>query len=111
MKKIVFTAACALIAAACVNAPRETATTGSTSGPHNGPVRIGFSMDTFKEERWQCDKQLVEQRAKEVGAILDVQVASGDDAVQTEQADNMLTKGVDVLIVAPHNGEIVAASR
>jgi D-xylose transport system substrate-binding protein len=73
------------------------------------PVYIGFSMDTLKEERWQRDKALVEARAKEVGAQLDVQVANGDDAVQTKQCDNMLTKGVDVLIVAPHNGEIAAS--
>ncbi|MBV8859661.1 MAG: substrate-binding domain-containing protein [Acidobacteria bacterium] len=73
------------------------------------PVYIGFSMDTLKEERWNRDKELVEARAKEVGAQLDVQVANGDDAVQTKQCDNMLTKGVDVLIVAPHNGEIAAS--
>src|SRR5688572_12232642 len=66
-------------------------------------------MDTLKEERWQRDKALVEQRAKELGAVLDVQVANGDDAVQTKQCENMLTKGVDVLIVAPHNGEIAAS--
>ena len=72
-------------------------------------VYIGFSMDTLKEERWQRDKQLVEARAAEVGAKLDVQVANGDDAAQTKQCDNMLTKGVDVLIVAPHNGEIAAS--
>ncbi|HEX9163126.1 MAG TPA: substrate-binding domain-containing protein [Thermoanaerobaculia bacterium] len=100
---------CALFAGACVKAPPETATTGSTRAAHTGPVRIGFSMDTLKEERWQRDKELVEQRAKEVGAVLDIQVANGDDAVQTKQADNMLTKGVDVLIVAPHNGEIAAS--
>src|SRR5258705_4196410 len=98
-----------LFAAACVNQPQETATSAASAAPHTGPVRIGFSMDTLKEERWQRDKQLVEQRAKEVGASLDVQVANGDDAVQTKQADNMLTKGVDVLIVAPHNGEIAAS--
>ena len=99
-----------LFAAACVNQPQENATTtGASNAPRTGPVRIGFSMDTLKEERWQRDKQLVEQRAKEVGATLDVQVANGDDAVQTKQADNMLTKGVDVLIVAPHNGEIAAS--
>ena len=97
-----------LVAAACVNAPQETSTAASKA-PHAGPVRIGFSMDTLKEERWQRDKRLVEQRANEVGAVLDVQVANGDDAVQTKQADNMLTKGVDVLIVAPHNGEIAAS--
>lgn len=99
---------CMLLAASCVNAPQETATTGEARA-QSGPVRIGFSMDTLKEERWQRDKRLVEQRAKELGAVLDVQVANGDDAVQTKQADNMLTKGVDVLIVAPHNGEIAAS--
>src|SRR6266498_1231473 len=98
-----------LLAAACVKGPRESTTGGTAGAPHAGPIRIGFSMDTLKEERWQRDKQLVEQRAKEVGAQLDVQVANGDDAVQTKQADNMLTKGVDVLIVAPHNGEIAAS--
>jgi D-xylose transport system substrate-binding protein len=29
--------------------------------------------------------------------------------VQTKQCDNLLTKGVDVLIVAPHNGQIAAS--
>src|SRR6266699_979913 len=100
---------CVILAAACVNAPQETATPGTAKTTHAGPVRIGFSMDTLKEERWQRDKELIEKRAKEVGASLDVQVANGDDAEQTKQADNMLTKGIDVLIVAPHNGEIAAS--
>ncbi len=106
---LVLSAVCMLVAASCVKAPQETSTAGAARAPHGGPVRIGFSMDTLKEERWQRDKRLVEQRAKEVGAVLDVQVANGDDAVQTKQADNILTKGVDVLIVAPHNGEIAAS--
>lgn len=63
-------------------------------------------MDTLKEERWQRDKELVEQHAKEVGAQLDVEVAQGNDTTQVQQADTMLTKGVDVLIIAPHNGEV-----
>jgi D-xylose transport system substrate-binding protein len=108
MRKVSLLILSVTLAASCVNAPKETATT-ETKAPHSGAVRIGFSMDTLKEERWQRDKRLVEQRAKEVGAVLDVQVANGDDAVQTKQADNMLTKGVDVLIVAPHNGEIAAS--
>ncbi len=72
-------------------------------------VRIGFSMDTLKEERWQRDKQLVEARAREVGADINVQVANSDDATQTKQCDNLLSLGMDVLIVAPHNGEIAAS--
>src|SRR5438552_4780388 len=108
MKKM-FVLFCLLLSASCVKEPQETSTAGTTRAPHSGPIRIGFSMDTLKEERWQRDKRLVEQRAKEIGAVLDLLVANGDDAVQTKQADNMLTKGVDVLIVAPHNGEIAAS--
>jgi D-xylose transport system substrate-binding protein len=66
-------------------------------------------MDTLKEERWQRDKQLVELRAREVGADLTVQVANGSDSEQIKQAENMLTQGVDVLIVAPHNGDVAAS--
>jgi D-xylose transport system substrate-binding protein len=73
------------------------------------PVLIGFSMDTLKEERWQRDKELVEKHAKEVGAQVNVQVANSDDSLQTKQCENLLTQGVDVLIVAPHNGEIAAS--
>ena len=97
-------AAAALLAAAgaCVKSPTETG--GAGGAGKGGPVRIGFSMDTLKEERWQRDKVLVEQRAKEVGADLTTEVANGDDSRQLSQVDTLLTRGVDVLIVAPHNG-------
>jgi D-xylose transport system substrate-binding protein len=95
------------LVAACVSGP-QTGTGGKKKGP-NDKIRIGFSMDTLKEERWQRDKALVEQRCKEVGAECEVQVANGDDSLQTKQCDNLLTKGVDVLIVAPHNGQIAAS--
>jgi D-xylose transport system substrate-binding protein len=38
-----------------------------------------------------------------------VQVANGDDQQQTEQAENLLTQGVNVLMVVPHNGQIAAS--
>jgi D-xylose transport system substrate-binding protein len=100
----------ALIVGACVSGPQQTNTTGARKkkGP-NESVVIGFSMDTLKEERWQRDKDLVEKRAKELGMQVNVQVANGSDSEQIKQAENMLTQGVDVLIVAPHNGEIAAS--
>jgi len=91
---------------ACVKGPEGD---GTKRVKGTGPVRIGFSMDTLKEERWQRDKALFEQRCKEVGAQCDVLVADGSDATQVNQAESFLTKGVDVLIVAPHNGQIAAS--
>src|SRR5882724_3305428 len=100
----------ALIAGACVSGTKQTNEGGArkAKGP-NDPVKIGFSMDTLKEERWQRDRDLVEKHAKEVGAELNIQVANSSDSEQIKQAENMLTQGVDVLIVAPHNGEIAAS--
>ncbi|HEV3468114.1 MAG TPA: substrate-binding domain-containing protein [Pyrinomonadaceae bacterium] len=106
------------LAAACVSPEQQQQGAGGAGGAGGGyqrktvaagqPVRIGFSMDTLKEERWQRDEQLVRARAAEVGAQLEVAVANGDDARQISQADDMLTKGVNVLIVAPHNGDVAA---
>ncbi|HEY6231883.1 MAG TPA: substrate-binding domain-containing protein [Pyrinomonadaceae bacterium] len=100
----------ALLAGGCVSRTQQSTGGGArkAKGP-NEPVKIGFSMDTLKEERWQRDKDLVEKHAKEVGAELNVQVANGSDSEQIKQAENMLTQGIDVLIVAPHNGEIAAS--
>ncbi|HEV7858570.1 MAG TPA: substrate-binding domain-containing protein [Pyrinomonadaceae bacterium] len=103
----------ALLMAGCVSGPQDSGGGKGASGQcqrnPNGPVKIGFSMDTLKEERWQRDKELVEARGKERGAQIIVQVANGDDKVQTQQAENLLTQCVDVLLVAPHNGEIAAS--
>ncbi len=99
---------CLTLAAGCVSGPQTNNGGTKKKGP-NETVRIGFSMDTLKEERWQRDKELVEKRCKEVGAECEIQVANGDDSLQTKQCDNLLTKGVDVLIVAPHNGQIAAS--
>jgi D-xylose transport system substrate-binding protein len=98
-----------LLVSACVSGKQNGAGATRTKKGPNDPISIGFSMDTLKEERWQRDKVLVEQRAKELGMPVSIQVANGDDSLQIKQAENLLTQGVDVLIVAPHNGEIAAS--
>jgi D-xylose transport system substrate-binding protein len=73
------------------------------------PVKIGLLMDTLKEERWQKDRDLMVEHAKKVGAEILVQAANGNDSLQYSQAENLLTQGVDVLIVVPHNGVTAGA--
>ncbi|NRF95672.1 D-xylose ABC transporter substrate-binding protein [Paenibacillus frigoriresistens] len=71
-------------------------------------IVIGFSMDTLQEERWQRDRDLFVAEAKKLGAEVNVQVANGDDAKQIAQAENLISQGVNVLVVAPHNAEASA---
>jgi len=100
----------AVLCAGCVSGSSPQQVEGTRGDrDKSGQVRIGFSMDTLKEERWQRDKREFEKRAAELGAELTVQVANGDDKVQVQQCENMLTRGVDVLVVAPHNGDVAAS--
>ena len=71
-------------------------------------IKIGLSLDTLKEERWQHDRDLIVKRCAELGADVLVQAANGDDALQNSQAENLLTQGVQVLMVVPHNGKTAA---
>lgn len=71
-------------------------------------LRIGLSMDTLKEERWQKDRDIFISEAKKLGAEVLVQAANSDDALQVSQAENLLSQGVDVLVIIPHNAEACA---
>lgn len=78
-------------------------------GPKKGnqPV-IGFLMETLKEERWQKDRDCFVAAAEKLGAKVIVQSCNGSDETQIAQAENMITQGVDLLVVIPHNTKIAA---
>jgi D-xylose transport system substrate-binding protein len=80
----------------------------SGGAPSGKPIVIGLSLDTVREERWQRDRDQFVAHAESLGAKVLVQVANNDDARQNAQAENLLTQGVDVLVVAPHNSESAA---
>ncbi len=71
-------------------------------------LTIGLSLDTLREERWQRDRDLFVARAQALGARVLVQAANNNEVVQNAQAENLLTQGVDVLVVAPHNSKTAA---
>jgi D-xylose transport system substrate-binding protein len=72
-------------------------------------ITIGLSMDNLRLERWQHDRDIFVERAEELGAEVLVQSANGDDMVQLSQAENLITQGIDVLVVVPHNGKVMGS--
>jgi D-xylose transport system substrate-binding protein len=76
--------------------------------PGARPLTIGLSLDTLREERWQRDRDLFVAASQELGARVLVQAANNNEVVQNAQAENLLTQGVDVLVVAPHNSKTAA---
>ncbi|MBL0309769.1 MAG: D-xylose ABC transporter substrate-binding protein [Bacteroidetes bacterium] len=74
---------------------------------NNQPV-IGLLLETLKEERWQKDRDYFVAAAEKLGAKVIVQSCNGSDETQIAQAENMITQGVDILVVVPHNTKIAA---
>ena len=66
-------------------------------------IVIGFSMGTLQEERWQKDRDEFIKQAKVLGVSVDVQGANNDKDKQIFQAESMIAKGVNVLVIAPYD--------
>ena len=98
---------CAIFISACVQAPSDQA---NTNNP-NGKIRIGFAMDTVKEERWQRDRELFQKRCDELKSVVECSITVADNKAdkQANDVDNLLTKGIDVLVIAPSNATQAAS--
>lgn len=71
-------------------------------------IVIGISLPTQREERWVRDKETMIAAAKKLGVELKVQVADADVSMQNSQVENLLSQGIDVLILAPHDASAAA---
>jgi D-xylose transport system substrate-binding protein len=72
-------------------------------------LKIGFAMDTLKEERWQRDHDAFDSACKRADVDCLITVADNKADKQASDVDNLLTQGVDVLVIAPHDA-VQAAS-
>lgn len=64
-------------------------------------VKVGFLMDTFKQERWSKDRDLFLQHARDLKAHVVLLAAEGDATKQIQQARELLDGKVKVLVVVP----------
>lgn len=98
-------------AAACVNTPtNQPGNTTANNAPNtSGKIKIGFAMDTLQEERWVRDKDAFEKRCKELNVECIITVANKSADRQANDVDNLLTQGVNALVIAPNNATQAAA--
>ena len=95
--KLFLAIAAAILAVSCSSAPKEKR------------IKIGFAMDTLKEERWQRDKDAFETHCKQLNVDCLVTVADNKADKQANDVDNLLTQGIDALVIAPHDATQAAS--
>ncbi len=96
---------CVLLLSGCAG-PQSTNTANATanrSKDPNRPLKIGFAMDTVKEERWQRDHDAFEAHCREIKVECVITVADNKADKQANDVDNLLTQNIDVLVIAPHD--------
>jgi D-xylose transport system substrate-binding protein len=71
-------------------------------------VKIGMVIDDLRLERWQKDRDIFVNKAESLDAKVYVQSANGNEQTQISQIENMISRGVDVLVIIPTNGEVLA---
>ncbi|MEV4723557.1 MULTISPECIES: multiple monosaccharide ABC transporter substrate-binding protein [Micromonospora] len=95
-------AALALSLAACSGGGAGSG--GDTSDKKPADLTIGVSMPTQTSERWIADGKAVKEKLEAKGYKVDLQYAGDDIPTQSQQVDQMITQGADVLIIAAIDG-------
>lgn len=72
-------------------------------------IKIGVSLPTQRDERWVRDAEKMKEVAKKEGVELLMQISDNDASKQMSQCENLIAKGIDILILAPHDAVSAAA--
>ena len=71
-------------------------------------LTIGCSIRSLSEERWARERELMAEKAKELGVDIVFTDANNDEFVQNSQIENLIARGVDALIIIARNSDVAA---
>lgn len=71
---------------------------------------VGIAMPTKSSARWISDGESMVRQFEEAGYDTDLQYAEDDIPTQLSQIENMIVKGVDVLVIASIDGTTLSSA-
>lgn len=90
----------------------ETTTSDNAEETNDGEsLLIGVSFGTLQEERWDAERQRMQELDEADDSWEMVYTDADTDAsLQNEQIENMISQGIDVLVIGPQDNEAAAAA-
>jgi putative multiple sugar transport system substrate-binding protein len=76
----------------------------------SGAPQIGIVLPTRDEPRWQQDEARFKALLDTAGVPVEILFSQGSSANEKSNVETLLTKGVKVLILTPHDGAAAAAA-
>ena len=104
MRKLVIAVAAGSLALSLAACGGDDDSAGAEGSGGEGGGTIGVAMPTKSSERWIADGNNIKAQLEEAGYEVDLQYAEDDIPTQVSQVENMVTKGVDVLVIAAIDG-------
>lgn len=73
-------------------------------------LKVGLIMPNYDQLRWKnADQAFFEKEAKALGIEVLAQASNASESLQSSQVENMLTQGIDVLVLTPVNANAANA--
>lgn len=93
--------ACCFLSGFAVGCGKSSVSPSRTQGAKK--ITVGFSMATLKEDRWLRDRDIFTSKCKQENIDVIVANANNDIDMQYHQVQDMINKGIDVLVIAPQD--------
>ena len=72
--------------------------------------KVGIVLPTKEEPRWVQDETRFREALEAAGYEVEILFSQGDSAKEKANVEDLITKGVQVLIITPHDGTAAAAA-
>ncbi|WP_374689212.1 sugar ABC transporter substrate-binding protein [Promineifilum sp.] len=93
---------------AAAEVPAEEGAAEEPAGEVSG--RVGIVLPTKDEPRWVQDETRFREALEAEGYQVEILFSQGDSAKERANVEDLITKGVQVLIITPHDGTAAAAA-
>jgi putative multiple sugar transport system substrate-binding protein len=72
--------------------------------------KVGIVLPTKDEPRWIQDETRFREALTEAGYDVEILFSQGDSSMEKSNVESLITKGIKVLILTPHDGAAAAAA-
>ncbi len=88
----------------------EASSGGETISAEEVTGKIGIVLPTRDEPRWVQDETRFREALEAAGYEVEILFSEGDSAKERANVETLITQGVEVLIITPHDGTAAAAA-
>jgi len=106
-KSLVFTFSILIIASMILGACAQATPTETTGGEK---LAVGIVLPTKDEPRWIQDETRFKEALQKEGYSVEILFSQGDSAKEKQNVETLISKGIKVLIICPHDSTAAAAS-